>query len=313
MAFTRTSIVRGPAIITYGSESFFSNDDIRISAGNEIFPIVNSAFGKVQERISQRTFTVEFTPVGVPSSSFWNFGTMKAGDSFLGSSDVDLVVHSLAGVKVTCYNVALTRLPDLILSTVKTCCGPMQFTVLGKGRPTLVDQDDPESYIKVETGINPTISFDPDEIITERYFSAWGSKSAPWDDIRTSDGWQVSIDLNLQPVVIDSHGLIDYTVGDVRATARCIPIGITDINLISQSGTPIIPLHLQRGAPLESDEDLGITGDSGTIIVQIKNAEVRVAPLQYGLTTNRLGTVEWTGLRRVVSSAVGDVFSVTVS
>src|SRR5688572_12486454 len=197
MAFTRTSIIRGPATVQYGATRFYSNDDIRLTVGHEIFPIINSAFGKADERSQQRTVTVEFTPVGIPFDDFWQFGSKKSGDRLLGDDDVDLIVHAASGVRYTFYNAGMTRIPDLVLSTNKTLCGGIQFTALGKGRPTLEDQDAANSLFIQETGISFSHDFDPADVITETYGAAWGSKPALWDDIRTLDGWTLSFDLNL--------------------------------------------------------------------------------------------------------------------
>ncbi len=306
MAFTRNTIIRGPAQVIYNGEKFYSQGDIRVSVGHEVFPIINSSFGHVQDRSKQRTATVQFTPVGNFSETMWGFGSKKSGDPLLDTgADTDLVVWSYGGTKATIYNVGITKMPDLILSTTKTLAGEITFTGLGKGLPDLVDQATTDAFVKIETGQGaPSELFDPQDIITEPYDAAWGSLAAPWDHLKTEAGWHCSFDLGLQPVEIDSHGIIDWTVGDVKATARAKLLGVSEAEALAQIG-----IDITRGGALISTNNLVITGTTA-LRVTLYATQVRIMPAQYGLTTTRLADMEFMGTRKIVSNAIQDVFKV---
>jgi hypothetical protein len=307
MSFDRTTIIRGPAQITYKGNKYYSQGDIRLNVGHEVFDIVNSAFGLVEQRSQQRTATVTFTPVGTFFLDLWDYGSKKSGDRLLGDTNQDLVVWSYHGTRATIYNVGITKIPDLTLSTVKTLAGEVTFTGLGQGGASGVDivaQNTPNSFVFIEEGLGaPSDSFDPALIPTEPYLAAWGDFPAPWNDLQTSNGWQCSFDLNLTPVVVDKFGIIDWTVGNVRATARSQILGVTEAQVIAKVGIDVL-----RGAAILSTKNLVITGS--TLKATIHSSQVRLMPAQFGLTTLRLADIEWVGTRRVVSNAVTDVFTI---
>lgn len=314
----RTTIIRGPAQITYAGDTYYSQGDIKLNLGHETFPIVNSAFGTVQYRSKQRTATISFTPVGnlLPvagvngSYTLWNYGDKKAGDRLLGNSDVPLVIWTYGGVKYTFHNVALTKIPELMLSATKTVAGEATFTALGK---IDVDPDNAESLMTLDTNAGPpTDAFDPDTVITEFYEGAYGS-TAPWNELHTTNGWSLSFDLSLNPVTTDELGIIDWTVGDVRATARAQVLGITEANVISLgslTGDPnkLIYMHVKRGSKLPDSNDLVITGTH--LRATLNSAQVRMVPTQFGTATLRFADLEWNATRKVAGGVLEDVFKV---
>lgn len=314
----RTTIIRGPAQITYDGAVYYSQGDIRLNIGHETFPIVNSAFGTVQMRTQQRTATVSFTPVGnlIPftgttdgqnSFTLWNYGTKKPGDRLLADTDKDLIIHTYGGtraVKYTIYNVAITKIPDLALTAVRTLAGEVVFTGIGKKD---VDPDTADSFVKVEAiAVDPTDAFDPDQVITESYAAAWGS-TAPWDAMETTAGWTISFDLSLQPVIHDATGIIDWTIGDVRASARAQVFGITEAQVFTATNK-LIDMHVKRGSKMPDDNHLIITGDS--LKATLFSAQVRMIPTQFGTGTLRFADLEFTATRKVVTGALQQLFKI---
>ena len=311
MDLDRTTIIRGPAQIEYPAGSakyYYSQGDIRLTLGHEVFPITNSSFGHVQDRSRQRTATVSFTPVGQFLTGLWPWGSKLSGDSILINSDgttadQNLVVWSYKGTKVTIYNVALTKMPDLILSTTKTLAGEATFTGLGKGYP-FVSQDTADSfYTWSENNGKPNDNFNPYTVITQPYTASWCTSShftatndtGVWGALNTVNGWHVTFDMALQPVEVDQYGIVDWTVGDVKATARGQLIGITEAQAIEA-----VRLKVLRGAPMDTTNDLVISNAGGSsIIVSLYSAIARVVPAQYGLTTMRLADMEFSATRQI--------------
>jgi hypothetical protein len=324
MSLDRTTIIRGPCQIIYtpatGSPvTSYSQGDVRLSVGHQTFDIVNSAFGSVQERTQQRVATVQYTPVGVIVAGatlidYWGpYGAKKAGDHMLSSTgDDNLIIQSYAGpnyVKATVYNVATTKIPDLHCSATKTAAGDVTWTGLGQGLPTLQAQNSANTFVHFENGSLPTDAFDPSLIITETYAATLSQNNialaAPWNSLFTTQGWNCSFDLNLQPVTCDSHGIIDWTVGNVRATARAQLLGVSEVDVANLITTDII-----RGAPLPLYQ-LAITGLH--LSIALNATEVKMMPAQYGTATLRLADMEFTGVRSVVGGTIAPVFAVTIT
>ena len=280
-----------------------------MTIGHEVFPIVNSSFGHVQDRSRQRTATVSFTPVGQFLSGLWPYSDKKSGDAILdGTKDYDLTIKSYKGVSVVVHNVALSKMPDLILSTTKTLAGEATFTGLGQGLP-LADQTDASSFVTFGTDA-PIDEFDVSTIITQPYSAKWNSGTNSsignnvFDSLYTVNGWHITFDMGLAPVEVDSHGIVDWTVGDVRASARAQLIGITEEEAIEA-----VHPNIARGGAMDVTNNLVVSGVNG-IVVTLYACMARVVPAQYGLTTLRLADMEFNATRQIVDNAVQDMFKV---
>src|ERR1035437_7863370 len=320
MSFSRTTIIRGPAQIKWGSDYLYSQGDIKLSIGHQVFPIINSAMGLVQERSQQRVATVQFTPVGTYYASLWPYGTKKPGDRLLTDTDQNLEIHSYAGTKCTIYNCAVTKMPDLILSATKTLAGEVTFTGLGKGNPGtgITPQNEDNSFVSFDsTAGAPADFFDPSTVPTQFYTASWNTSSSgsssnasapsnPWANIKTQAGWHFTFDLSLQPVDVDEYGTVDWTIGDVKANARATILGYTE-NQVSDAVHP----HILRGAPLDTSNDLVVTYAGATALyAKLYACQARTVPAQFGLTTLRLAEMEWIGTRKVFNTAIMPIFYV---
>src|ERR1035437_1027738 len=317
MSFSRTTIIRGPAQIKWGNNYLYSQGDIKLSIGQQVFPIINSAMGLVQERSQQRVASVQFTPVGTYYASLWPHGDKKPGDRLLTDTDLNLEIHSSGGTKCTVYNCAVTKMPDLILSATKTIAGEVTFTGLGKGDPGagITAQDTADSFVSFDAAAGaPTDFFDPSTVATQFYTATWNSSQVEtstntdpvWADIKTQAGWHFTFDLSLQPVDVDEYGTIDWTIGDVKANARATILGVTE----KQVSDAVHP-HILRGAPLDTSTDLVVTYAGATAIyAKLYACQARTVPAQYGLTTLRLAEMEWIGTRKVLAGTIRPVFYV---
>ncbi|WP_256200621.1 hypothetical protein [Verrucomicrobium spinosum] len=61
---SRTDILRGPAIIQYQAQTFYSQGDITVTLGRETFAVNVANFGKVDDRVDQIMHQISFTPAG---------------------------------------------------------------------------------------------------------------------------------------------------------------------------------------------------------------------------------------------------------
>jgi hypothetical protein len=339
MALNRSTIIRGPCQIEWPAGTgnyYYSQGDVKVDVGFETFDIINSAFGKVQERVTQRVAKVSFTPVGnvvqtTPSVNtgdaapvggtgpdLWHpYGLLYAGDRLLGTAvDQNLVIWSYFGTKATVYNVGMTKIPEFIASATKTFAGTVEFTGLGKGfggsNNTITPPTTVNAFVQITTGAGaPTNVFNPNNIFTETYAAALGSLSSPWNDINTTQGWSFSYNLNLAPVMVDGYGIVDWTVGNVTATGKAQVVGVDENAMIGASGAGLLNMDVGQGSAVVSNNNLVLTGANSGLTVTLFNTIVKLAPIQYGLTTLRLADVEFIGQRAVVSNAISQVFDVS--
>lgn len=308
MPLNRTSILRGPAIVQFNGASFYSRDDIAVEVGLETFAVSTSLHGKVDDRVSDRVAKVKFTPSGEWEALgvLWPYATAIIGSSVFGDTDKPLVIHTADGKRIQFSSAAVTGMPSINLSATKQIHGDVEFTCLGKDNESWTATGNLVAVTSVafaDTGFNPA------DIITQPYLGAWGVTS-PWNTIKTKDGWVVEYDLQLEPVMVDEDGTVDYTFGSLAVKASCTPLGITEQNFFDA-------LRLQgagnaRGRSLQANStDLVISGTG--VSITLKSAQLKTGGMAFGPTAERIDKCEWVSTRKFISGVAQPLFVVATS
>lgn len=309
MAINRTNILRGPGTVIWNpgdddEQTIFDATGITADVESSSQDIPSSVSGAIDTIKTDQIGTVKLTPCGQLSADLlellYPYGTPTIGARVFPDADVPITVHSVAGTKVTFVNAALTTMPPLTLSPVKTAFGEAVFTaLLGLGKKP----SDANSFFTTAAAAYASGGPDPTGIVGVQYSATFGSLNI----LDTLDGWTVTPEIQLQPVTTDLLGTVDYTVSGVTCTATCTPLGLTEAQLLGA-----LPIAKDRGASLKGAADLVITG-AGGLTVTLKNATMLRGPLQWGNTTLRAGEVQFTAHRAFTNGAPGAVFSVEMA
>jgi hypothetical protein len=308
MAINRTNILRGPGTVIYNTgndaQTIFDATGITADVESSSQEIPSSVSGAIDTIKTDQVGTIRLTPCGQLSDDLlallYPYGTPSIGARVFPDADVPLTVHSVAGAKVTFVNAALTTMPTLTLSPVKTAFGEAVFTaLLGLGKKP----SDASSFFTTAAASYTAGGPDPTGIVGVQYAATFGSLNI----LDTLDGWTVTPKIQLQPVTTDLLGTVDYTVSGVTCTATCTPLGLTESQLLGA-----LPIAKDRGSSLKGAADLVITG-AGGLTVTLKNATMLRGPLQWGNTTLRAGEVQFTAHRAFTDGAPGAVFSVEMA
>lgn len=308
MAINRTNILRGPGTVIYNTgndaQTIFDATGITADVESSSQEIPSSVSGAIDTIKTDQVGTIRLTPCGQLSDELlallYPYGTPTIGARVFPDADVPLTVHSVAGTKVTFVNAALTRMPPLTLSPVKTAFGEAVFTaLLGLNKKP----SDTGSFFTTAAASYTAGGPDPTGIVGVQYAATFGSLNI----LDTLDGWTVTPEIQLQPVITDLLGTVDYTVSGVTCTATCTPLGLTESQLLGA-----LPIAKDRGSSLKGAADLVITG-AGGLTVTLKNATMLRGPLQWGNTTLRAGEVQFTAHRAFTDGAPGAVFSVEMA
>ncbi len=304
MAIQRTAIVRGPGAVKYGTVTLHDATGITAEIENATQEVPSSISGPLDTIKSDQTATIGFTPCGELSADIlgvlYPHQTPAIGSSLCGSSDKALVVHSLAGQKVTFANAFLSQAPDLLLSPVKTAFGPAQFTALlalGKA------PGDTGAFCAVEAATYNLGYPDPEGLTGVQYAGTFGSLSIP----DTADGWTVSVELATDPVGTDALGTVDHTLQGVTVRAKCTPLGVSESTILAN-----LPTALGRGTSLRGTNDLVIAGTGG-LTVTLNNATLVTGPLAWGNTTLRVGEIGFIAQRSFSQGTAGALYSVALT
>lgn len=300
---TRSSILRGPAIVTYGGSTFYSKDDIALDLTTDTFDIATSLHGKVDERVISRALKVRFTPSGEWEALgvLWPYGSALIGSSVFGAGS-PLVIQTRSGTKLTLYDAAVTSMPDIELATSRTLIGPVEFTCIGKDDEAW---ETAESLVKVEANAWSDTTFSSSSIKTQAYSASWGVAS-PWSSFVSMSGFRVSFDLRLSPIETDPAGLVDMTIADLGVRCRCVPMNVTESDLVTA-------LKIQgstngRGRSLNAGANNLVISATG-VSVTLRGAQMRSGQMTFGTTTPRIGEVEFVSTRTFAAGVAEALFS----
>ena len=237
MAIQRSTIIRGPAAVTYGGATFFTKGDINVTIEHSTFDIETSSFGKVDTRVSGRKATITFTPDGVLNAAqaaiLWPYSATAYGASIL--ADAELVITpttptggGTSSNKWTFYNAAITGMPDLILSATKTLVGQVTLTAIGKD--TTAPSVAASLVLITASSAAVDAEYTNANVVTEPYTAAWGSTIT---GIETRDGFTCSFNAATEDVMTDSEGVRDLLLVGLEARISCQPINISEANLVT--------------------------------------------------------------------------------
>jgi hypothetical protein len=296
--FDRTTIVRGPCKVTYDSQTFYSKAGVVLTTTNSTFDKETDAYGVVSKSKTDFTIVVEFEPVGEIEALAVLFphGNTAMGASIYGSTDKNLVIVS-ADKKYTILNAQITQMPTISCSATKTAFGSVQFTGLLKkdGDPQNI-----EDYYTTAEGESIGTGFNPSLIYTAPYTATLGAL----DPFMSAEGFEISFDLSLNPVMVDGIGTVDMSMGNLGCNITCIPTGIAQLDFDTFFDN------------LSAGEDLAVS------LLEIKTttvggldfdcAEVQVTELQrnFSASDNRLGTLTMSAKRKFNSGAPVTLFAV---
>ncbi len=304
MSISRTTIIRGPAIITYDSVVMYTEDDIILTPGLTTFDVPTSMFGKADVRLDDIVTEVTFKPVGNWGyrSVLYPHANPTIGSSLFGATDKDLTIQTLAGQLLTWKAAAITKMPDLTLSANKTMFGSATFVCIGANNTAWTD--DAKRAVVAANDFSD-VSFDPADILTQPYSLAWGAVS-PWDAIETESGVVMTFELAAQPVTTDSEGTIDMTIEGVEVTAKLTPVGISEAQLLAL--LKIQGTGVTRGASLLTLNSNDLVASGTGVHVTLYDSVPTEGPFRFGRTVLRTGEIAFKGIRDYSSGAGGALF-----
>ena len=304
---TRASIIRGPAIIQFDGTTIFTSDDISLETQIDTFKLTSSIHGEGDERLSDISFHLSFTP-----ESFWSYADTLCphsapvyGSSIFGAADKDITIQTLAGQRITLCAGAVTKMPDLTLSAGKPLWGSCEMTAIGKQD---TDWSDAAKRAVIAAQAFTDTTYNSASRLTVPCTAAWGS-SSPWNTIDTQEGWTLTFDMSTDSVSSDTDGLVDMTLGTVTVTAKCTPIGISEQNLLDL--LRIQGAGVKRGSSLAANKNnLVIQGAaSGDPLVTLYNAVPKSAGMAFGQTVLRAGEVGFVAINAITSGTAGPLFN----
>jgi hypothetical protein len=295
----RTTIIRGPAKITYDSATFYSKGGITLTFTNSTFDKETDGFGIVNRAKTDLQLVVEFEPVGEIEelAKLFPYASTAIGASIYSTTDKPLVIIA-QGNTYTINNARITSLPSIRCTANNTAFGSIQFTGLidNSGNPNTLS----DYYSVTTSGTFADTAFDPTKLITAPYTATLGGSTTFYSEA----GFEIAFDLSLTPVTVDGIGTVDMTLANLGATITCIPIDAAYNAFDTYFGS------LDAGEDLASATlDISTTTTGGLNVdfagVQITDFQRRFSP-----NDNRNGTLTMVAKRTFTSGAPNALFTV---
>jgi hypothetical protein len=299
----RTTLITGPALITYGGQKFWSKGDVALNFVPKLFSVGTAHFGEVDQRVTDRMFEVSFEPSGrftaALAAVMWPYAATLIGASIFGSSDAALVIHGRDGKKITLHNAAVTQMPNLRSSVAQTLQGPIKFTGILKKN---TDPSNSAAYYSLADQAYPgDADFDVADILTKAYASAWGD-AAPWDAFYTEAGWEISFGMQTKPQMVDGLGTVDITLQGLTVSAKSIPVGPTPADILAKQA----PAEGLGNSISSAAEDLVISATG--VYAAVYNAGIISSGFVYGSDKKRVGATEWRAMRTITAGSADPLF-----
>lgn len=288
----RTSLIKGPAYITYDGATIKMASDFSADLIEEKFPVNSLSHGRVGSRVKDRRIEIKGTPLEwTDLTKLFPYASTQPWDRIFGGTDKPLVITPATGAPLTIANAAVTKMPGITLHPSKSMLRDMMWTGL------IANASDPSlaaswfSFGTVATGVAqpaPTLANMPNAF----YSAAFNSLT-----LKTDDG--IDLDFNLGLESDTQEGLtIGMRMASLEATAKLRPINLTEAQYATLMGW-----NTYEPGDQGYSGNLVITGHkTGKPTITLATMQVDSGVLNYGRSM-RTGDVGFASLR-VVSSGV---------
>jgi hypothetical protein len=299
----RQNIHRGPGAAVFGDVTIHDADGITAEIDQGVQEIAASMSGPLDSIATDRQGKISLTPCGQLAQDIlgvlFPHQTPQFGSSLYGAggADVPLKIFGLDGRTLEFFNAALTGIPEIRLSAVRTAFGRAEWTALP------ADGKLPgEAGFFCASGAAPYDKGYPcaTGIAGHAYSVSWGGIDIT--DM-TGDGAAVTFDLGADNVTTDRVRTIDKTLSSLAVRATLTPYGVSAADLLAMRGVNAAP-----GASLAGGGDLVVTSATGLVVVLAAAALVS-GPCQWGASALRVGQLGFAAHRR----ADGLLYSVSMA
>lgn len=315
MSAVNPTIIRGPAVAIFDSQTFYTAGDIRVQRQRDTEATPSDIYGNIGDTLVAEKFSVSFTPIGEVENAikYYPYGPSNLVDTTsVGTSIYNgtLVIHTLAGQTITFERAGIIKMPVLNLSPRKTMFGDIAFQAIGKSATARTDA----AYFKTLASDSFTDKgLDTTKILKGLYHATLSEARSPvLGNIGAREGFEVEPFVETDDVMDDNVGYADTIIKNVGCKVRFSPNNLTesqiDSILVSQGADALLPGQFIGRGPVTTKENLTITGDPATIIAY--RVGVTSSEIAYGTSVDRVQQLEFTTMQLTSNGAIQPIFSI---
>ena len=208
------TVIEGPAYIGWGGIVIYVESDITVEEVIESWT-PKTTFGDAGLRHKSRIFRLDFTPVGMISSTlldaFYEAHLAPqtcVGVSIFPASNYAVTLYSVAEDKTYGYvRGGIGAVPDLYIGPGKTAFGKMSLLCIGAAATSPTNAN----FIKQTAGAigSADTSFDASKIKTDIYQGALGALGAPYNSLGGMDGFRFKFGYKTKNILNGDVGIAD--------------------------------------------------------------------------------------------------------
>lgn len=323
----RTTILGGPALITWDSAVIYSEGDIELTASLETNERGSSIYGKMDEMVAGASVDISFTPCQITETGLaklWPYLSTTVGTRLFGATDKVLTIQTVDGKLITFHSAALTQMPSLNLNSKSNLVGPVKFSALHKNSAEWSDANSLYT-VAASAWTTPGTLLDIKTMFNGLFSASWAASGA-WANFVTEDGFSIDFDAKFSNISTDAHGLVNVMFSGLDVLCKCKPIANT--------ATALAEAELLEGLPLQGSgtglgkslnglanaHDLTITNDEAAaqtpkqkLTVVLKKAAMKTSGMRFGQEVLRNGEVGWVSTRQVTGGVLDPLVTIALS
>lgn len=307
MGILRNQLGRSPAIVQTQGVTLYTRSDIVVPHDPKWSDITSSMFG-IDDR-----FKADLV-IKIPLMLYGNWDALTVlfpsyamnpipGTSIYGNNDTPLTLLGRNGDQIIYTNAQLTKLGDLFLGVDEELwAAAVEFTaIIGNGK----NPEDANAYFTRGTAQYTDGAFSRTNFSKARFQANWNGVTG-FNSIVGQKGFRVAWKLDAKPLICDSFGTVDMTIGEKTnvGSVKCIPIGPTGAQMDTQQ--QISQPHGQRQSQASAD----LTIASAAHTVTLKSAALTSHSVAWGAEPLRINETMWETTRGFTAGVPNNVASV---
>jgi hypothetical protein len=311
-------ISEGPAVVEWNGFKYYTEGTLTLEPDVKLREIVSAMFGPVDSRVTDKMFSLGFTPIGMMNNnaaSYYPFGIADLGKLLMPDVDLPIYIWTSGGEKVTVPAGIISKCPQALLGTD---IGPFgQMSLAGLRDYTVEDAAD-EAHYKIEEAELAEHTLDPDKAPTPAYKAvittpAVGEGEPTVVEIDGDKGFTFDYGATLKPRGVNRYGTTNFKLSALKPTIAFQPFGlsISDIMAywnIQGSGAAKMGGSNRLGKSLTvkpaNDGDKGIT-------VVFPDFKIQSGSMLFGSDDPRHGQYVFTPVAKVVAGVMQPLCTVT--
>lgn len=225
----KRQIIEGPAVVEYDDFLYYSEGNITITPDLKLREMVSSYFGPGDQRVTDKMFAVEFTPIGMMDNNktkYFPHTVADLGKLIAPATDKDAVIWAANGEKITLPAGVITASPQLLLGVDKGPMGSMTISCLGDISKSDAAAD---AHYKIATASVAAHTLDWDKAPTPAYKLVLSTSG----EVDGLEGFTFDVGATFTPRGCNRYGTVNFKLSALQPVITLSPAYQTESAMLT--------------------------------------------------------------------------------